>query len=292
MKWIVWLLIPLASFAVPNPPNRPSKAPFVSGDGFRAIADYVFDEVDSSLIPQTVQPKSSIFVKPDLIDRFFRNIHPLIPHPYVLITHNADAPMPDRYAHYADDPKIIAWFMQNYDGTPHPKFHPIPIGIANYCWPHGHTETLQRIKELKHLRKHLVHMNISIGTFPIERGFVYNHFCSMPSCYRPEGKPFMRFLIDVSSSKFEVAPRGNGLDTHRLWESLYLGTIPIVKTSSLDCLYAGLPVLIAQEWSDVTEEFLEKKYKEFSEQTFNLEKLSMDYWAKEIDRLKSTGMIL
>jgi hypothetical protein len=286
MKWILWLLIPLASFAVPNPPNRPSKAPFVSGDGFRAIADYVFDEVDSSLSPQSVKPQSSIFVKPDLLDRFFHAVHPLIPHPYVLITHNADAPMPDQHAHFADDPKIIAWFGQNYDGTPHPKLHPIPIGIANYCWPHGHAETVRMVRDMRNSKKHLVHMNISIGTFPQERGFVYNHFCSMPSCFHPEGKPFMRFLTDVASSKFEVAPRGNGLDTHRLWESLYLGTIPIVKTCSLDCLYAGLPVLIVQQWSDVTEEFLERKYKEFSAQTFNLEKLSMDYWAKEIDICK------
>lgn len=286
MNWILLLLLPLFSFAVPNPPHRPSKAPFVSGDGFRAIADYAFDEVDSSLNPQSVKPQSSIFVKPDLLDQFFHAVHPLIPHPYVLITHNADAPMPGPYGHFADDPKILAWFGQNYDGYAHPKLHPIPIGIANYCWPHGRAEWIWSVKEFKHPKKHLVHMNIATGTFPMERSFVFNHFCSMPSCYHPEAKPFMRFISDVASSKFEVAPRGNGLDTHRLWESLYVGTIPIVKTSSLDCLYAGLPVLIIQEWSEVTEEFLEKKYKEFSEQSFNLEKLFMDYWAKEIDASK------
>lgn len=284
-KWLIFLL-PLFAFAVPNPPNRPSKAPFVSGDGFRAIADYVFDEVSSSLNPRTVKPGSSIFVKPDLLDRFFHSIHPLIPYPYVLICHNADAPIPNQYGHYADDEKIIAWFAQNYDGYPHPKFHPIPIGIANYCWPHGHAETIKIVRERRLPKVHLVHMNISVGTYPQERGFVFNQFSSMPSCYRPDAKPFMRFLADVASAKFEVAPRGNGLDTHRLWESLYLGTIPIVKTSSLDGLYEGLPVLVVQDWAEVTEEFLAKKYEEFSKRTFNLEKLSMDYWAKEIERYK------
>jgi hypothetical protein len=286
MKWIL-LLLPFFAFAVHSPLNSPSKAPFVSGDGFRAIADYVFDEIDSSLNPQSVKPHSSIFVKTDLLERFFHTVHPLILHPYVLITHNADTPAPDPYGHFADDPKILAWFGQNYDGYPHPKFHPIPIGIANYCWPHGRTEMIQMVKELKFSKKHLVHMNFSIGTFPIERGCVFHHFCSMPSCYRTETKPFMSFLSDVASSKFEVAPRGNGLDTHRLWESLYLGTIPIVKTSTLDRLYVGLPVLIVQEWSDVTEEFLKRRYEEFSKQSFNKEKLSMDYWAKEIDACKN-----
>ena len=51
---------------------------------------------------------------------------------------------------------------------------------------------------------------------------------------------------------FELSPQGNGLDCHRTWEALILNTIPIVRTSSLDPLYEGLPVVVVAEWADVT----------------------------------------
>jgi hypothetical protein len=78
-----------------------------------------------------------------------------------------------------------------------------------------------------------------------------------------------------------ISPRGNGLDTHRLWEALYLGSLPIVKTSSLDLLYQNLPVLIVQEWEQVTEELLRKKAKELTHS--NPEPLTIYYWLDQID---------
>ena len=37
--------------------------------------------------------------------------------------------------------------------------------------------------------------------------------------------------------KFGVSPRGNGLDTHRTWEMLFFGMVPIVLSSSLNRLF-------------------------------------------------------
>lgn len=51
---------------------------------------------------------------------------------------------------------------------------------------------------------------------------------------------------------FSISPHGNGLDCHRTWEDLILGCIVIVKTSPLDLLYRDLPVVIVQDWKDVT----------------------------------------
>jgi hypothetical protein len=41
---------------------------------------------------------------------------------------------------------------------------------------------------------------------------------------------------DASSSrryKYVICPRGNGIDTHRVWEALYLGVVPVVHHTSL-----------------------------------------------------------
>ena len=55
---------------------------------------------------------------------------------------------------------------------------------------------------------------------------------------------------------FEISPQGNGLDCYRTWEALLLQTIPIVRSSTLDPLYDGLPVAIVDSWEDVTVERL------------------------------------
>jgi len=60
-----------------------------------------------------------------------------------------------------------------------------------------------------------------------------------------------------------VAPRGNGWDTHRLWEALYLGCVPIVESGPLDALYnqlGGGAVLIVKDWAKVTEASLQAHY--------------------------------
>lgn len=58
---------------------------------------------------------------------------------------------------------------------------------------------------------------------------------------------------------FWLSPRGNGLDSHRTWEALYLDVIPIVWHSTLDSLYKDLPVLIVNSWTDLNETFLRKQ---------------------------------
>jgi hypothetical protein len=56
-----------------------------------------------------------------------------------------------------------------------------------------------------------------------------------------------------SAHQFGVAPTGMGWDTHRLWELLFFGTVPIVLSGPLDRLLieARLPVVIVQSWQEV-----------------------------------------
>lgn len=284
---IFFLLLPFCAFCVTPPPGREPFPPFVSGDGFRFLADHVYDEIDQSLEPSDVEARAVIFVKGALLGDFFRKIHPYIEQKYLLISHNSDEPVPGPYASLLDEEKIIAWFAINYDGYPHSKMHPIPIGLANRCWPYGEITALQKTRGETHPKIHLAMMNFSIETFSPERWGVFKLFAHAPFCYRTGKKTFGSYLPDAAASKFVISPRGFGLDTYRLWECLYLGTIPVVKTSSLDALYEGLPVLIIQDWEEVTEEFLEEKYREMSQRSFSLEKLEMDYWTRQIGIFKN-----
>ena len=285
IRWL--LLFPLLLFAVAMPPSRPSSYPYISGDSFRAFCDYAYDELDRSLNPAFIAPGSTIFLKTDYLDQFCLRVRPRIRVPYILVTHNSDDAAPGIYTELLDDPHLIAWFGQNYDGYKHPKMHPIPIGLANAHWAHGNSQLLKTVQQAAVSKKYVAYMNFALGTFPSEREPVYHLFIRAPFCYRASPKSFGPYLYELAAADFSISPRGNGADTHRLWESLYLNTIPIVHTSSLDSLYGELPVLVVDDWTIVTERFLAHKKELFAEQNFNREKLYMDYWIQLINGFKS-----
>jgi hypothetical protein len=203
-----------------------------------------------------------------------------------LITHNGDESAPGLFRSFLDDPKLIAWFTVNLEGEPHPKLHPIPIGIGNRYTGYGNPDFVQKAIDKKLSKEHLLYFNLTIQNFYEERWPVYQLLGRAPFCYRPIKKRFDYYLDDVAASKFILSPRGVGLDTHRLWESLYLGSYPIVKSSSLDPLYEGLPVIVVKNWNEVTEAFLNEKYEELSQKTYQLERLTMSYWSAKINALK------
>lgn len=93
----------------------------------------------------------------------------------------------------------------------------------------------------------------------------------------------LNFLREISQSKFVICPRGNGVDTHRLWESLYLGSIPIVKyEKTYHDNFLDLPILFIEDWDQITEEFLNGKYEQIINSEWNMSKLNISYWEQEI----------
>jgi hypothetical protein len=87
---------------------------------------------------------------------------------------------------------------------------------------------------------------------------------------------------------FVLSPAGGGYDCHRTWEALLLGCIPIVKRFNipLEKVYDDLPVLIVDNWSDITQELLITTINNFKNRTFKTEKLTLKYWMELINSYK------
>ena len=98
-----------------------------------------------------------------------------------------------------------------------------------------------------------------------------------------ESLPWNEYINDLSSYKFAISPQGNGVDCHRTWECLYLGVIPIVENSISMSFFQELPILFVDNYDIITEDFLHKKYNEFSNKKFNLEKLNIKYWENKFN---------
>jgi hypothetical protein len=288
MKCRCLLMCCLFSFFTVEAAQRASSAPYISGDSFRFASDFAYDDISKELDPGQVFEGSTVFVKTDYLDEYFHSIHPKITVPYILITHNSDDPIPGPYSHMLDDKKIIAWFGQNVENYSHPKLHPIPIGVANQCWKHGDIKILEQMQKLVDLqnRNIMLYMNFSLDTNKPVREFVFKKFKKKKYCFAAPPKSFTKYLTDINRSKFVLSPRGNGLDCHRTWEALYMGAIPVVKSSAIDPLFDDLPVLIIKRWGDIKLSFLKLKHKEILSQQINKDKLYIDYWMALIHSFK------
>jgi hypothetical protein len=267
---------------------RVSSAPYISGDSFRAIADCLFDETSRILDPYLVKKGDIIFVKTDYLQEFFTKIHPWIQAPYILITHNSDHGAPGIFAHYLEDEKIIMWFGQNPTVINHPKFTPIPIGIANQYWVHGNISTFSSLdtKKVSSVRSYLLGLNFRLGTNRSLRGPVSACFSVQSYCHEMSSSDHATYLKNMQNVCFILSPEGNGLDTHRTWEALLMGAIPIVTHSMLDPLFETLPVLIVNDWTQVTESFLTKKYEEMHKRSYTMEQIWFEYWKKRVYECK------
>ena len=94
---------------------------------------------------------------------------------------------------------------------------------------------------------------------------------------------FDRYIENIHSHKFVLCPEGNGTDTHRTWETLYTGSIPIEKRNLNNRFYQDLPICFVDNWSEISESFLENEYYRIKNSTWNLEKLDFNFWKSKIN---------
>lgn len=146
----------------------------------------------------------------------------------------------------------------------------IPLGLTNDCDDsprhriYGNKDIIIEVMNKKVEKENLLYINFNISNYPQERQVVFDMFKDFNDIKigsienSIDGR--RKFLEEIKYSKFVLCPRGNGIDTHRLWETLYMGSIPIVKYENAHHLFTDLPILFIKEWNEITEEFLNNKY--------------------------------
>jgi hypothetical protein len=197
----------------------------------------------------------------------------------------------ESFLSFIEDPRIIVWYSQNSVYTAHPKFHQLPIGLDYHTITSDPLTQESQLDEIKSRAKPFsqreckAHANFHFNMttrFAKDRIDAFETIPKDLVYYEPEKCDRERTWETQSKYAFVISPHGNGLDCHRTWEALCLGCIPIVKTSGLDPMYAGLPVLIVSDWSVVTKELLETTMQEYASREFNYEKLLLSYWMSKI----------
>lgn len=109
-----------------------------------------------------------------------------------------------------------------------------------------------------------------------------------------EHSPLKDHFLETAQAKFVLCPSGLGYDTYRLWETLLMGSIPVVESNAgFDRTYSSLPVLVVRNYSDLTPQLLQRAYPCFvrNAKKFQFHHLTESYWLGMIARAVSTGSI-
>ena len=274
---------------------RPSSEPFISGDSFRNLATHVFDETNKVSVLK-IQAGDIVFCNGDLLPEFSEAILKKLSVPIVVILGNSDRNYSDLDGSVFHSELRHKYFVQNLVDEI-PNCVPVPIGLENRHWQNvGRPSDFSRFRKREASRTNRIMWSFTVRTNkPLrkvaERVLRENPVANNIGEVSP--KAHRRALTTYS---FVASPPGNGWDTHRTWEALYLGCIPIV----LDSYFArsffeqGVPLWIVQTYSDLsglTESDLQRKYIELSA-GFNSRHLWFDYWAQTVNESSRVMRVL
>lgn len=100
---------------------------------------------------------------------------------------------------------------------------------------------------------------------------------------------FIEYLNQLATHVFTLCPSGNGYETHRLMESIYMGSIPIVEDHMCTkyLLQNGFPVLVAPSLFGLTKD----KLISLSAIKMHFDTVKFSYWKNKIQEVLNVNNI-
>jgi hypothetical protein len=283
---------------------------FIQGDKFRDLATFTYsprlnlrprddyDDLQNTLDVSQLKDGDIIYTHMMYV-KYLLDLMQYFSKRFILVTHSCDCSVEDygiRQPSGRGDTKevfeftltdnVIHWYSKNVN-TINSRIESIPIGLENDRW-------LKKVPKLDIMRnqmhqhrgvRNLAYMNHSIKTNMEKRLPLYEMFEHekwVTSKRGGNGIQFDHYIHQIYNHKFVFSPEGNGMDTIRTWEALYMGTIPIEKKNLNNRFYEDLPICFVNDWSEVNPDFLNAEYERIKSGTWNMNKLNFLYWKNKI----------
>ena len=245
--------------------GRTSDFPFISGEKIQLRCDYFIGTpenqifFDSRFIDITIFLENvtflenvRIFVFTNVLETHLTELVEFLKNckDYILYFHNSDYPFLEEHYQVLNVPACKRIYSQNNTVK---NVVTLPIGIANSRWPHGNQKILNDVISLE---------------LPKTKGIFLNFSNSAPireQCKRDldflewvPTKSYREYLETLAEYRWCICVEGNGLDTHRFWECLYLKVIPIcVKNAWVETNREVFPMIVLNSWSDLRDKKLD-----------------------------------
>jgi hypothetical protein len=268
--------------------------------GYESDIKYKILRKEDINILNNIKENDVIFCKTDFIHLLAYCID-VVKHSFYLVSGRSDYTIPESFPNQSmlllNNNKVKKWYAVNCVSL-HEKLVPLPLGISY------HDSQLLPIDQEREL------ISVKSEFIPIEKTSIkavtnFHHSMSDP----PPRKMFrtaaykalqnndcviwlskqerVDFWKSCNDNLFVICPFGNGPDTHRVYEVLALGRVPIVFVCYLNkSLFEDLPVVIVSKWEEIDKDFLENQKKiiveKFNKNEYKLEKITSAYWKKLI----------
>jgi len=190
----------------------------------------------------------------------FRRILSQLQNDFILVTHNSDQNITSECVDILEHPRLRFWHAQNVLVN-HSKLGGIPIGVANSMWGHGDVAALGRVIASCPSKSNNFYFYFNIGTNVAARSLCKDILETKGLRFDSAASDFESYLRHMSSHKYAICPPGNGIDSHRIWEAMYLGVIPIcLRSVFTEKVNRQFPIILLDSWADLDAEALLNVY--------------------------------
>lgn len=175
----------------------------------------------------------------------------LLKNPFYLVFHNSDQNFNESDTLLFEKlPLLQKIYCQNMNVN-HSNVFPLPIGIANSQWQHGNLNSLNDIYIKPISKTEHIFFNFNINTNKKLRNECYQKIKKKNIPWN-NNLSHKNYLENLKRYQYCICPEGNGIDTHRFWECIYLDVIPICKKNIVVEHYSQyFKIIILDDWDDL-----------------------------------------
>ena len=174
---------------------------------------------------------------------------------------------------------ISKWYAPNINYSDD-SLKPLPIGLANSHPKNLNNEHFKNLK-INNFKIGKAYLNFEINTNYYKRKKIFKNLSQMEWVQSETGKlDLSEYAKKLNSYEFIICPPGNGLDTHRVWESIYSGSTPVVEKNLFYEKLEELPIVTVKKLQNINFLEIQNKAKKINKNNYNF--LRIDWWMSNI----------
>lgn len=194
--------------------------------------------------------------------------HTNITHPKLLVRPLGIQDLDKRYIKGKSKKQMLWDYMRNYAANKKPKKNFVFTSIAN---------SVSRPQLIRCIEPKFTEGELTVHRYCHDKEKVKKGTKGMCQNRIPVHKFYQR----VAMSRIVLTLPGVGYDTYRLWESMYMGAMPLMERNvGFDKPLYRLPALLVDDWSSVTPDLLRSAYVEamYRADEFDYARLNQQNW--------------
>jgi len=177
-------------------------------------------------------------------------------------------------------PSVSVWFSTNVNYQ-NEALVPIPLGLANEYSPKNLFKSDYTNLIPVNKKSNFIYLNFEDNTNYFHRNYLKRKLTDNGLTILENQKiTKFKYLENLNKFQYILCPFGNGFDTHRIWETLYAGSLPVIPYNPFLLSILNNSNIFFKNIKDINDIVIQNMYGNYDEI------LQIDYW---INKVKKSG---